>query len=137
MIDKHLIDFIITDEEIFVGDGIVLRGKAVKGVGARRPKIWPEHVQISYLFRMGRIELEKVLASLSHSFDGGSDGDEDGSFILWTADYDAGDFVRKWFRWLVTLYEFTFFILPVLELFLISDHDCNSKPIILSKDKTF
>ena len=69
------------------------------------------------------IKFEEVFSSLGDSFDCRTDGDEDSSLVLRSADDDAGDFILKRLSRFVTLNELSLLVFPVFELSLVSNDD--------------
>lgn len=79
------------------------------------------------LLSVARIQLEKVFATLSNTFNLRTNSQEDGGFILRPTYYNPRDLIREWLRSLVALHKFTLLILPVLKSGLVSDDNCTRK----------
>jgi len=125
--NNHLIDFVVTDEEVLVRDGIVCRCITVQGVVAGRPQVCAEDVQVENSLRVARVKLEEVFPPLRYALNRGTDRHEDGGFVLGAAHNNTSDLVEVRLRGLEALSKFSLLVLPVFQLLVISNNDCGTE----------
>ena len=127
MVYHHIVDVVIVDEEIFVGDSVVLGSIAVKSIRASRPQVCPLDMQMRDLLSMARIQLEKVFSTFRHTFYLRALSQENRCFILRSTYDNSRDLICEGFRSLVSLRKFTLLILPVFKSVLVTDDNCTRK----------
>lgn len=69
------------------------------------------------LLRVARVQLKKILSPPRHSFYLGSGRDENCGFVISATDDNPGYLIGEGLRAFITLDEFSFFVLPVLQSF--------------------